>query len=94
MKRTVIAVLALAFLLPTMAIAQRGQVAEGGQQESYDYWKFNREIIRRGQQAIFMCNGLFTGGRSLEQVFEHELAFLSEPIGTPAGGDYEVDWDL
>lgn len=66
---------------------------KGQQEERYDYWTFNREMIRRGQQAIFMCNGLFTGDRTLHQVFEQELAFLPEPIGTPDGGDYVVDWD-
>lgn len=29
------------------------------QELSFDYWQFNREMIRRGQQAVFMCNGLF-----------------------------------
>jgi CubicO group peptidase (beta-lactamase class C family) len=50
-------------------------------------------MVRRGQQAIFMCNGLFTSNRSLEQIFEQELAFFREPIGTSEGGDYEVNWD-
>ena len=61
------------------------------QRESYDYWHFNREMIRRGQQAILTCNGLFTSNRALEQVFDQELAFLSEPIGSPEGGDYVID---
>ena len=97
MKRLLVALIALALLLPTVADAQRRgrapQSEEGGQQESYDYWKFNREMVRRGQQAILMCNGLFTGNRTLEQVFAQELAFLPAPIGTPSGGDYVVDWD-
>ncbi len=97
MKRLLVALIALALLLPAIADAQRRgraqQSDEGGQQESYDYWKFNREMVRRGQQAILMCNGLFTGNRTLEQVFAQELAFLPEPIGTPSGGDYVVDWD-
>jgi CubicO group peptidase (beta-lactamase class C family) len=50
-------------------------------------------MIRRGQQAILTCNGLFTSDRTLDQVFEQELAFLPEPIGTAEGGDYMVDWD-
>lgn len=49
-------------------------------------------MIQRGVQAILMCNGLFTSERSLDQVFEQELAYLKEPIGTARGGDYEVDW--
>jgi CubicO group peptidase (beta-lactamase class C family) len=63
------------------------------QEESYDYWRPQRDMIRHGQQAILMCNGLFTGERSLEQVFDQELAFLSQPVGSPRGGDYIVDWD-
>ena len=79
------ALLLPAVVSPTSAPAQ--------QRETYDYWQFNREMIRRGQQAIFTCNGLFTSNRTLEQVFDQELAFLSEPIGTPEGGDYLIDWD-
>lgn len=96
MKRLLVALIILALFLSMPANAQRLAVRSQGnitdQEETYDYWKFNREMIRRGQQAILMCNGLFTSNRSLEQVFEQELAYLSEPIGTPAGGDYSVDW--
>jgi len=97
MKRPIAVLIAapvLAALLAVPAAAQRrgGAQDESGQQERYDYWKFNRELIRRGQQAILMCNGLFTSNRPLEQVFEHELAFFSgDAIGTPRGGDYVVD---
>ena len=68
-----------------------GGIAGAQQQETYDYWQQQRRMIRQGQQAIFMCNGLFTSNRTLEQVFAQELAFLPEPVGTPEGGDYEVD---
>lgn len=71
-----IAVLLAALLgLPTVASAR--------QDESVDYWRPQREMIRHGQQAILMCNGLFTSNRSLEQVFGQELAFLPRPVGTP-----------
>ena len=99
MKRpiaVVIALIALTVLFTPPADAQRRGAAqeESGQQERYDYWKFNRELISRGQQAIFMCNGLFTSNRTLEQVFAQELAFLQgQAIGTPEGGDYVIDWD-
>ncbi len=63
------------------------------QEETYDYWQPQRQMVRQGQQAIFMCNGLFTSNRTLEQVFEQELAYLPEPVGTAEGGDYEVDWE-
>ena len=75
--------------VPPLAAQEQGQ----GQEESWDYWAPQREMVRRGQQAILTCNGLFTSGRTLEQVYERELAFFAEPIGTPAGGDYEIDRD-
>ncbi|MDP7340179.1 MAG: hypothetical protein QF786_12745, partial [Vicinamibacterales bacterium] len=83
MKSLLAALIALALLVPVSAVAQ--------QEESYDYWKPQRNMIRRGQQAVFMCNGLFTGNRSIENVFAQELAFLPEPIGTPSGGDYVIN---
>ena len=86
MTRLLTALVALALLAPVSAIAQ--------QEESYDYWRPQRDMIRRGQQAIFMCNGLFTSNRSIENVFAQELAFLPDPIGTPSGGDYVVNKSL
>jgi hypothetical protein len=85
MKRLVLTMLAGMVVVPVMA-QQRG----GGAQ-NYDYWGPQREMIRYGQQAIFMCNGLFTSNRTLEQVFAHELKFLPSPVGTPQGGDYVID---
>jgi len=73
----------LVLLLPVTVGAQ--------QEERYDYWRGNRQMIRHGQQAVFMCNGLFTSNRTLEQVYDQELAFLPQPVGTAAGGDYTVD---
>ena len=54
----------------------------------------NREMIKRGVQAVLTCNGLFTSGRSLEQVFEQELAYMGPHLGTADGGDYRVHEDL
>ena len=85
MKKIMYSLLAFSILIPVAGFAQ--------QQENYDYWQHQREMVERGQQAIFMCNGLFTSKRTLEQVFDHELAFLSNPLGTAAGGDYNVDWN-
>ena len=76
----------LTALLPVSGFAQ--------QTESYDYWAPQRIMVQRGQQSVFMCNGLFTSNRTLEQVYKQELAFLRTPIGTADGGDYRVDWDL
>ena len=82
-----------ALLLAAAALAPAWPLTAQGQEESWDYWAPQREMVRRGQQAILMCNGLFTSDRTLDQVYARELAFFSEPgpIGTPAGGDYEVD---
>ena len=85
MKRLTLAAIALALLAPAATAAQ--------QERSYDYFAPQREMIQRGVQAILQCNGLFTGDRTLEQVFEQELAYLQDPVGTVEGGDYEVDWE-
>jgi CubicO group peptidase (beta-lactamase class C family) len=85
MKRLALALLAVCLLLPDGLSSQ--------QEETYDYWGFNREMVQRGVQAVLMCNGLFTSNRTLDQVFEQELAYLRRPVGTAQGGDYEVDWD-
>jgi CubicO group peptidase (beta-lactamase class C family) len=75
-----------ALLLPLVCSPALGQT-----KEAFDYWSLNRAIIQHGQQAIFMCNGLFTSHRTLEQVFAQELRYLEHPVGTPGGGDYVVD---
>ena len=83
MKFLSLALIASALLTALPAGAQ--------QEETYDYWQPQRQMVRQGQQAIFMCNGLFTSNRTIEQVFQQELAFLREPVGTPDGGDYTID---
>ena len=67
--------------------------SQAQQEDSYDYFSDNRTMIRNGVQAVLMCNGLFTGGRTLEQVFAQELAYLSSDrlsgvVGTVDGGEY------
>jgi len=83
----------LSFLI-TLSSLLLGSGSYAQQQESFDYWAPQRAMIARGQQAVFMCNGLFSGNRTLEQVFDQELAFLRNPIGTAEGGDYNVEWEL
>ncbi len=85
MKRSQVAFVVATLLLPAVAGAQ--------QEESYDYFRFDRDMIQHGMQAVLMCNGLFTSNRTLEQVFQQELAYLRQPVGTPRGGDYVVDWE-
>ena len=87
MKRLLPTLAAVALVLPLPA------PAASQQEETYDYWRFNRDMIQHGIQAVLMCNGLFTSNRTLEQVFEQELAFLQRPVGTARGGDYSIDWD-
>ena len=75
-----------------LTVSLLATVPAGAQQEeTYDYWQANRTMVRYGQQAIFMCNGLFTSNRTVEQIFAQELAFLPDPVGTASGGDYVVD---
>ena len=83
MKRSLASLIALGMLVAASAGAQ--------QEERYDYWTFNREMVRHGQQAVMMCNGLFTSNRTLELIFDEELAFLPDPVGTATGGDYVAD---
>lgn len=73
-------------LLPSLLAAQ--------QEETYDVWAPQKEMIQRGVQAVLMCNGLFTSHRTLAQVFDQELAYVRNPVGTAEGGDYEVNRDL
>ena len=76
---------------PVTSILLTALPAVAQQEETYDYWQPQRQMVRLGQQAIFMCNGLFTSNRTLEQVFAQELAYLPEPVGTAESGDYEVN---
>lgn len=82
-RTPLLALLLLAVALPRPTAAQ--------QEEAFDLWRPQRDMVRYGQQAILMCNGLFTSNRTLEQVYEKELAFFDQPVGTPRGGDYEID---
>jgi CubicO group peptidase (beta-lactamase class C family) len=65
--------------------------ASAQQPNDFDYFEANRIMIRNGAQALISCNGLFTSNRSLERVFDQELAILEEPVGSARGGDYVVD---
>lgn len=65
--------------------------SQAQQVDDFDYFLADRIIIRNGLQALLTCNGLFTSGRSLEQVFAQELAYVTHPVGTVDGGEYLVD---
>jgi CubicO group peptidase (beta-lactamase class C family) len=86
MKNSLPSLVFLSLILANPALAE--------QEESYDYFSTNRTMIRNGVQAVLMCNGLFTAKRSIEQVFAQELAYLREPVGTAAGGEFVIDHDL
>ncbi|UCG84734.1 MAG: hypothetical protein JSW71_12320 [Gemmatimonadota bacterium] len=77
MKRSRLAFVAATFLLPAVGRAQ--------QEQAYDYFRFNRDMIQHDVQAILTCNRLLTSNRILEQVFQQELAYLWQPGGTPRG---------
>jgi len=66
------------------------------QQQHFDYFSGNRQMVRNGVQAILTCNGVFTSHRTLEQVFQYELAYLQSDrfggtVGTIEGGEWVVD---
>ena len=61
------------------------------QSGDFDYFLANRIMVRNGLQAILMCNGLFTSGRTLEQVFDQEVAYVTVPVGNAEGGEYLVN---
>ena len=85
MRHALLLLAAASLLIPGGAGAQ--------QEESYDYWPFNRAMVRRGQEAVMTCNGLFTSNRTLEQVKAQELAFLPNPASVSAPGDVVIDHD-
>ena len=86
MKRRIIGIWLAVFMLSGFGGSK--------QSDDFDYFAANRSTIRNGVQAILMCNGLFTSGRTLEQVFTQELAYLSDVVGTVDGGEYLIDRDL
>ena len=57
----------------------------------YDYFEANRDMIRNGVQAVLMCNGLFTSGRSLEQVKAQELRYITGKYQQPPSDDVRID---
>jgi CubicO group peptidase (beta-lactamase class C family) len=73
------------------AILLAAPAVSAQQKEAYDYWRPQRDMIQWGQQAILTCNGLFTSNRTIEQVYEKELAFFEQSVGTARGGDYLID---
>lgn len=75
--------LILLLLVPLTAQAQ--------QEETYDYWQFDKALIWRGVQAFMMCNGVFTSNRTLDQIFEQELAYVWGRPGTVEKEDFVVD---
>lgn len=77
-------------LLPALLLAVMSTSAVANE-EKYDYFSANRQLIRNGVQSLLTCNGLYTSRRSLEQVFEQELAYLKENIlGDASSGPYTV----
>ncbi len=81
MKRCLVALLVLPFF--GSALAQ--------QKETFDYWQFDKALIWRGVQAFMMCNGVFTSKRTLDQVFEQELAYIRGRGATVESKDFVVD---
>ncbi|MBE9538863.1 MAG: serine hydrolase [Proteobacteria bacterium] len=75
-------------------LAPQAVLAASQKSKEFDYYSSNRIMIRNGVQAVLMCNGLFTSRRTLEQVFQQELAYLPSKLGSASGGDYIIDEGL
>lgn len=89
MLKTFLTLATFILLLPSAPV-------RAGEGEPFDYFQPNRMMIRNGVQAVLMCNGLFTSERTLQQVFDQELAYLERvggTVGTADGGEYIVEWD-
>jgi len=80
-------------LLILLSLGLQAGITQATQEEAHDYYKLQREMIQHGVQAVLLCNGLFTSDRTIEQVFEQELAYLRHPVGSARGGDYFVDYE-
>jgi len=61
------------------------------QSAEYDYFSANRQMIRNGVQAVLTCNGLYTSHRTLNQVFDQELAYVEPLVGNARRGNYRID---
>jgi len=68
--------------------------SQAQQPQQYDYFQANRAMINNGVQSMLMCNGLFTSKRSLQQVLDQELAYLTGRLGTPDKENFEIDEKL
>ncbi len=79
----------LLLILPVQLFAQQPQ------QETFDYWQYDKAIIWRGVQTFMICNGLFTSNRTMEQIFAQELTYVEGRPGTVAmDGPILVDADI
>ncbi|MCH8978105.1 MAG: serine hydrolase [Armatimonadetes bacterium] len=68
--------------------------APGGQRrEGFDYFGGNRLLVARGMQALVLCNGVFTSGRSVEDVYRDELQIQRIPLLHPEDGGVVIDWE-
>ncbi|MEM1246810.1 MAG: serine hydrolase [Acidobacteriota bacterium] len=70
-------VLTLAFSTPSVA------------QPSFDYHRPTQQLVERGTQAFMICNGLFTSGRTLDQIYRQELRLNMMPVLPPT--EVEID---
>ncbi|MEM8486770.1 MAG: hypothetical protein AAF564_14555, partial [Bacteroidota bacterium] len=85
MKRLILLLLLL--IVPLSSVLE----VHAQQRESFDYWQHNKTMVWRGVQALMMCNGIFVSDRTVDQVFEQELAYIRGRYGPVVKEDYAVD---
>ena len=78
-------------LLFSIGASGQASATASPQVEDFDYFTANRTMVRNGVQAILMCNGLFTSGRTLEQVFTPQPN--AESRGYKVGLGWRLDKD-
>src|SRR6185436_11219552 len=78
MRRAILSILVLSTVVAGQQTATR-----------YDYLESNRDLIYRGMQALFTCNGLFVSNRTLEQLNAAELKMDRMPLAPEVQIDRE-----
>jgi CubicO group peptidase (beta-lactamase class C family) len=81
----------LSALALACSLAVSPSLAAQGRRDGYDYYSATRALVRRGTQALILCNGLFVSERSLDDVFAQELTFGGIPLLHPRDGGVTID---
>ena len=75
------------FLFPAVAVlvalaaCEPASTPAGAASDSFDYHASSRQVVALGSQALGICNGVFVSHRTLEELYEGELAAMGgDPV--------------